>query len=389
MRIQTSRPTATRAGKGNDKHYMGSAWTGRHFDPVIAAQAVQWLETTAGASDRPWFLTIALVNPHDVMWYPIDQAWYAESHPDESRLLEAMQEMALGDFRPDKLATGYAERFDRLPANFDDDLHSKPEVQRAWRQVRNTEHFVGRMDHADTRSWLRQLDYYAWLHEELDTNVKTVLDALDRLGCYDDTVIVLTSDHGDACGAHGLRAKLPCVYEEVMGVPLIVKVPESTRGGESTDALATHVDLATTLCALGGVLPAQAPSLAGSDLRPVFADPKAAVREAVLFAQDSAQSKLIRNSRYAVRGFFDGTTKYARYYGIGGGVARDGTVDAAGKLFGPDAGFDDHDHEWYEAAEDPHEMVNLAHDPSRKQKVRELFHYQLELERDAFEPASS
>ena len=58
-----------------------------------------------------------------------------------------------------------------------------------------------------------------------------------------------------------------------------------------------------------------------------------------------------------MRGFYDGETKYARYYGIGGGVRRDGTVDEHGKLFDVDADFDDHDHEWYETAEDPHELV--------------------------------
>ena len=58
--------------------------------------------------------------------------------------------------------------------------------------------------------------------------------------------------------------------------------------------------------------------MSGVDLAPVLADPSVAVREYVLFCQDSAQSESLRNSRYALRGFFDGETKYARYYGIGG-----------------------------------------------------------------------
>ena len=35
--------------------------------------------------DQPWFLTVAFVNPHDVMWFPIDQPGYAERFPTRSR----------------------------------------------------------------------------------------------------------------------------------------------------------------------------------------------------------------------------------------------------------------------------------------------------------------
>ncbi|MEL7210269.1 MAG: sulfatase-like hydrolase/transferase, partial [Actinomycetota bacterium] len=281
----------------------------------------------------------------------------------------------------------YPERFGRLPDNFDDDLHTKPEVQRIWRWVRNREHFVGSMDRSEPRQWLRQLDYYAWLHERLDDSLATILGALDRLGLYDDTAIVYTSDHGDACGAHGLRAKLPCVYEEVMGVPLTVKLPGVTRAGATTDALSTHVDLARTLCALGGVPESRAAAtLSGEDLSPTLADPSHHVRDHVLFAQDSAQSPLLRGCRYAVRGFFDGETKYARYYGIGGGVQRDGTTDEAGKVIDVDAPFDDQDHELYDCADDPGELVNRAHDRGRRQDLRDQFDRLREYEEREFAP---
>ena len=267
----------------------------------------------------------------------------------------------------------FPQLFDRLPENFDDDLHTKPEIQRAWRKVRNTEHFVGSIAADDHAMWLRGLDYYAWLHEQLDQSLAALLGALDRLGVYDETMIVYTSDHGDACGSHGLRAKLPCVYEEVMGVPLIVKAPQSqaaTPAGSSTDALATHVDLATTIVAAGG---GDATDLSGQDLAPVLDDPGQSVRDYVLFSQDSAQSELLRQSRYALRGFYDGTTKYARYYGIGGGIQRDGTPAPEGKVFDVDADFDDQDHEWYETDKDPHELVNLANDRGRRGRLRELY----------------
>ncbi len=207
-----------------------------------------------------------------------------------------------------------------------------------------------------------------------------MLGGLDRLAIYDDTTIVYTSDHGDACGSHGLRAKLPCVYEEVMGVPLIVKAPGRTKPGTTTEALATHVDLAATIASLGGIDASSATSLSGKDLTPVLVDSTTSVRDHVLFAQDSAQSDKLSSVRYAVRGFFDGETKYARYYGVGGGVSRDGTIAEGAKAFDVDADFADHDHEWYEMGDDPHELVNLAQDRGRRDGLRDNFARLLEYE---------
>lgn len=365
--------------QGNDVHYTGAAWSGTYFDPIIADQAVRWLRDHA-RDDEPWFLTVALVNPHDIMWFPIDHPSYQASNPDDAAAFDFLRDLRMKEVPTEPPPEDYPRRFDRLPDNFDDDLHTKPEIQRAWRQVRNHEHFVGHLDRDDHESWLRQLDYYAWLHERLDESLVTILDALDELGSYDDTVIAYTSDHGDACGSHGLRAKLPCVYEEVMGVPLVVKAP-GVGGGATTDALSTHVDLAATICALGGFDVTDDSGLAGCDLGPVLADPTATVRDHVFFSQDSGQSPLLNNSRYAVRGFFDGETKYARYYGIGGGIQRDGTVSATSKLYGPDADFDDHDHEWYSTGDDPLELVNLAHDRGRRDELRANFERLLDIER--------
>jgi len=365
---------------GNDMHYVGGPWSGRYWDPLICGDAVAWLREH-GRSSEPWHLTVALLNPHDIMWFPIDHPSYQAAHPDLKKVFDFIVKLRLSGVPIEPTPEDYDEIFDELPANFDDDLHTKPEVQRAWRQVRNTEHFVGAMDLDDRRSWIRQLDYYAFLHRELDRSLGELIAALTELGLYDDTVIAYTSDHGDACGSHGLRAKLPCVYEEVMGVPLIVKAPGLTSPGTTTDALATHVDLAATLCALGGVDVGQTPTLSGVDLSPTLAEPAVDSRDYAFFSQDSAQSPLLRQSRYALRGFCDGKVKYARYYGIGGGIQRDGAPDAAGKLYGADAAFDDHDHEYYDLTEDPHELNNLAHDRSRRAELRELFGRLLEIER--------
>jgi arylsulfatase len=384
---------------GNDRHFMGWAGTGVHFDPIIATNAAHWLRTNAGAASAaapgggsgrtdPWFLTVALVNPHDVMWFPVDQPGYRERHPEDVAAIRGVLESAAWkDDDPLPVFTDpYPEVVDQLPANFDDDLHTKPEAHRQWRW--DQQHGLwGYIDPADKAAWLRHLDYYVHLHRMADRNLGTVLTALEDSGAWDETVIIFTSDHGDMCGSHGLRSKGPFVYDEIMRVPLYVKVPGVTTAGSVTSSLGSHVDLAATICALGGVdREAWSATVQGTDLSPVLADPSASVRDHILFAQDSAQTTELNRVRYALRGFYDGRTKYARYYGVGGGKPSTGLwgKPAGRKLFDVDCAFDDNDHEWYDHDTDPHELVNLAQDRSRRTGLQAAYERMREYERESF-----
>jgi arylsulfatase A-like enzyme len=208
-----------------------------------------------------------------------------------------------------------------------------------------------------------------------------VLGALEDAGAWDDTVIVFTSDHGDMCGSHGLRSKGPFVYDEIMRVPAIVRAPGVTPAGVSSSALSSHVDLARTICGLAGAEPD--PGMHGVDLGPVLRSPSSgvAVRDHVLFCHATAHTSNIRTTRWSIRGYFDGRYKYARYFGVGGGLPND---DLSGRstpmLYGPDAAFEDHEHELYDLQEDPAELVNLAHDGGRRAELRRHFEELLALE---------
>ena len=190
------------------------------------------------------------------MWFPVDQPGYRERHPDDVAAIRSVLESAAWkDDDPLPVFTEpYPEVVDQLPANFDDDLHTKPEAHRQWRW--DQQHGLwGYIDPADKGAWLRHLDYYVHLHQLADRSLGTVLSALEASGAWDDTVIIFTSDHGDMCGSHGLRSKGPFVYDEIMRVPLYVKVPGTTTPGSVTSALGSHVDLAATICSLAGVEP--------------------------------------------------------------------------------------------------------------------------------------
>lgn len=368
---------------GNDQHFMGWAGTGVHFDPVIADSAARWLDAN-GAQADPWFLTVALVNPHDVMWFPMDQPDYRAAHPDELAATEAL--LAMARWKDGEAVPAFTERYDdvveHLPASFDDDLITKPACQRQWRW--DQQHWLaGYLPPEDREQWRRQLDYYVRLHQLADESLGTVLSALERSGAWDDTVIVFTSDHGDMCGSHGLRSKGPFVYDEIMRVPCYVKPAAGGAGadrvGQRSESLSSHVDLARTICGFAGVAPDD--GFQGVDLGPLLADPETSVRDHVLFAHATAHTSNIRATRWSIRGVFDGRHKYARYYGVGGGLPNDDfTGVPTPMLYGPDAAFEDQEHEWYDHADDPHEMVNLAMDNARRGELRDRFEALLALE---------
>jgi arylsulfatase A-like enzyme len=160
------------------------------------------------------------------------------------------------------------------------------------------------------------------------------------------------------------------VYDEIMRVPLYVRAPGVTTPGTTTDALATHVDLARTIGSLAG---ADDPSLVGRDLVPVLRDPLAPGRETVLLAQDMAWYESCIPLRYAMRAIFDGRHKYARYYGVGGGFDRVGRPSKGPKQVDVHADFEDHDHELVRILLEVVELVNLANDRGRRREVREWF----------------
>ena len=87
----------------------------------------------------------------------------------------------------------------------------------------------------------------------VDDHVGIVLEELDRQGVLDDTVVIVSSDHGDAFGEHGIYSDHVCADECIHRVPLIVRWPGVTPPGSRSGAMLYNVDLAPTLCDLLGI----------------------------------------------------------------------------------------------------------------------------------------
>ena len=115
--------------------------------------------------------------------------------------------------------------------------------------------------------------YYACV-SYVDAQVGKVLDALQRLGLEQNTIVVLWGDHGWSLGEKDRWCK-GTNFERDTRVPLMIRAPGMAKPGVSTEALIEYVDIYPTLAELAGLTPPA--DLDGRSLVPVLQDPARAV----------------------------------------------------------------------------------------------------------------
>ena len=87
----------------------------------------------------------------------------------------------------------------------------------------------------------------------VDHHVAQVLEELDRQGVLEDAAVIISGDHGDALGEHGIYSDHVCADECNHHIPLIVKWPGVTQPGRRDEAMLYNADLPPTLCELLGM----------------------------------------------------------------------------------------------------------------------------------------
>lgn len=217
----------------------GLVYEGAEKDRETLENAKDYLKRQKD-SDTPWLLAVNFVNPHDIMWLD------ANGKQAKTRLRPGL----VSEMRPaqDQYPYNHDFGFD-IPENFHDDLTTKPQAQTEY--VELGQYFYGEQDVKDEEACRNVLNYYGACLLDSDKIIGGLLDAVDDLGLRDDTIVILTSDHGEMGGSHGLRHKGPFMYRENLNVPLVIRHPDGEKAIKSS-ALMSSIDLAPTLIGLVG-----------------------------------------------------------------------------------------------------------------------------------------
>ncbi|MFR9708121.1 sulfatase [Paenibacillus sp. MB22_1] len=158
----------------------------------------------------------------------------------------------------------YSEMYDPaqmpLPPNAGRSLDDKPITHRYFHKVRG-------FDKLTEEDYRKSLASYYGLVTHVDDRIGKVIARLKELELYDDSLIIFTSDHGSMMGEHGFVEKWGHMYEPVVRIPLLVKLPQNVNGGMRLDTFAEIIDILPTILDAAGI--AVPEEVQGKSLLPV------------------------------------------------------------------------------------------------------------------------
>jgi arylsulfatase A-like enzyme len=144
----------------------------------------------------------------------------------------------------------------------------------------------------------REVDLYDAELRANDHSFGELVGWLKKRGLYDDTLIVVTGDHGEEFGEHGTWRHGRSLNRALLHVPLIVKLPAAARRGTRVAAPVSNIDIAPTVLDLAGV--ARPAGFEGLSLRPLI-EGRPAPSARVLFAEQLSPREVLyaaRDARY-------------------------------------------------------------------------------------------
>ena len=201
-------------------------------DGVAADEAVRLLEQY-GKNKKRFYLAVGLYRPHTPYVAPKK---YFDMYPAEDIVVPSV---------PD----GY---YETIPSP------ARRSVRRSKEQI----DLIPELAREAIRAYYASITF-------ADAQLGRVLDGLETNGLAENTIVLLTSDHGYHMGEHGHYQKTT-LFENATRVPLIIAGPGVTAKGQATAALAEMVDFYPTLAELAGL---EAPEyIKGVSLAPVLRD---------------------------------------------------------------------------------------------------------------------
>ncbi len=243
---------------------FGAPLEGAMLDGAAAFETVDWLENRAGKLDQPWLLVSSLINPHDIMFLQTDPI--EKPHPNGAMSGLQTTSQRLGFFE---------QAWDvELPENHADDLAMQPFGVHSYKETVALNYGQVPDDRPDL--WRARRNYLINCMRMVDAEFQKILDAMDRLGLWENTVVLFLSDHGEMNGAHRMTQKGAIHFDEAAICNLTVCVPGGPSG-RRTGAVGSHLDLAPTLLEFAGLteeqIRARYPHLKGRSLRSAVIDP--------------------------------------------------------------------------------------------------------------------
>jgi arylsulfatase A-like enzyme len=221
--------------------------------------------------DRPFFLWANFINPHDICFFAINYYRFGLDKDDPlfRKRGRANEELIKALQMPD--GVGEAEFFAKycppLPANHAPQIDEPAAVTRLINE--RPFRLRARENYSD-KDWRLHRWAYHRLTERVDGQLQVLLDALRESGREQNTVFILTSDHGDHSGAHKMEHKSTC-YEEAARIPFLVMHRGHKAEGlvDRQHLVSSGLDLLPTVCDYAGVAGAQADPR-GRSLRPLI-----------------------------------------------------------------------------------------------------------------------
>ena len=194
-------------------------------DKGLAESCVEFLKQK---HSKPFFLVASFDNPHNICEYarkqPLPWAEVEEPHP--SDLPNLPINFKGSAFEPDIIRMEQKKDFSLYPTIYYD--------EEDWRRYRNA--------------------YYR-LIEEVDKEIGKILDVLFQQGLDKNTIVIFSSDHGDGNAAHRWNQK-SVLFEEVINIPLIVRLPGGINAGKEIFHLVSNgTDLFRSICDWAGIKP--------------------------------------------------------------------------------------------------------------------------------------
>jgi uncharacterized sulfatase len=203
-----------------------------HYDTWIAERSCAMLEKHKNNGEN-FFLWSSFLDPHPA--YLVPEPWDKMYDPEKITVPEI-----------------HEGEHDANPPHFQKTQEKNPDFSRYEEPEGNNMHGCHSHIH-DKKELAKNIAIYYGMISLMDKYIGVILDKLEALGLAENTLIIFTTDHGHFYGQHGLVAKGPFHYEDMIKIPFITSLPGKIPGNRQSPAMQSLVDLAPTMLDFCGI----------------------------------------------------------------------------------------------------------------------------------------